>query len=783
MSARSEVFLQKVFRFIVARRWWVVGIYAVLLGIAIPFAIRVDQDNGIDRLIVKDDPDFIANQDFSKVFGASEFVVLFAEADDPFAPNVIAAVDALDKRLSGIPKVSSNSILSIYHRARPDADPRADPGAFKAFATGTALFRQQGMVGDHFYGLPLILDVQNGAEREQALAAIDAAAATLVADPAPLSALRKVGEPYVNSYLNEKTSSGGMRLFPVFGLFVIVLCWGLYRSGRALIAIVVSMLVNVALCVGYIGIVGGTFTIVSVMVPMTIMVTCLATLVYIHSRYVEQPADRSVDDHQVFALANKFLPCTASVFASAAGFAALLVSDIRPIREMGVWLAIGLVFTWLVSFSLFPALQKILHTPTQVERKTAAQWFVRVAAWMPPVTYRWRWTTVGLALVLSAAGAVALFGLPGYVQPMKILTDPIDYVNSDSQLYKDTRRVGELMPGLSMSEVWLKGKVGSLNQPEILTGLDAFQQALEKEPMVGSAVGVTTVLRMMRYIGGKGDVLPSDPDEMANVADSLETAVGQEPLLSRFVETKDMAQTHITLVTRINDFPLWLELDKRVAAIWAKTLADHPALKELGTAAPQMVGAVRLQSKVGHNLVPTLTESFALTVAIIFSVFLLVFRNGAARIMAMIPSLFAILVMFGIMRLAGMSLNVATILIASTVLGTSENDQIHFFYHFLEKKHHGTTEEGLRHTTLIAGRSIFFATLINALGFLAFALSDLPPIRQFAILASVAFALSMIADFTALPGALWMVFKDKPDALKAGLPAAGKGTPTGGSPG
>jgi len=24
----------------------------------------------------------------------------------------------------------------------------------------------------------------------------------------------------------------------------------------------------------------------------------------------------------------------------------------------------------------------------------------------------------------------------------------------------------------------------------------------------------------------------------------------------------------------------------------------------------------------------------------------------------------------------------------------------------------------------------------------------------------------MIADFTALPGALWMVFKDKPDALK-----------------
>jgi hypothetical protein len=270
----------------------------------------------------------------------------------------------------------------------------------------------------------------------------------------------------------------------------------------------------------------------------------------------------------------------------------------------------------------------------------------------------------------------------------------------------------------------------------------------------------------MRYIGGKGDRLPDDEDEMETVADSLETAVRQEPLLSRFMDVKDMSQTHITLVSRINEFPMWQQLDQRVQDLWKATVLKHPALKEMETEPPRMVGLGRLQSKVAHNLVPTLTESFALTVAIIFSVFLLVFRNGAARVMAMIPSLFAILVMFGVMRLLGMSLNVATILIASTVLGTSENDQIHFFYHFLEKKTGGTTETGLRHTTLIAGRSIFFATLINALGFLAFALSDLPPIRQFAILASVAFVLSMIADFTALPGSLWMVFRDKPDAMK-----------------
>ena len=100
------------------------------------------------------------------------------------------------------------------------------------------------------------------------------------------------------------------------------------------------------------------------------------------------------------------------------------------------------------------------------------------------------------------------------------------------------------------------------------------------------------------------------------------------------------------------------------------------------------------------------------------------------------------------------------------MLGTSENDQIHFFYHFLEKRKTGTVEEALRHTLRVSGKAIFFATLINAGGFMAFALADLPPMRQFGVLTAIALTASMIADFTALPAALWIVFREKPDALK-----------------
>jgi predicted RND superfamily exporter protein len=342
-----------------------------------------------------------------------------------------------------------------------------------------------------------------------------------------------------------------------------------------------------------------------------------------------------------------------------------------------------------------------------------------------------------------------------------VLTDPVEYINHASPLYQDIRRLQPIIPGLSITQVWLKGPLGSVSEPAVLTGLHSFQHALEGDPDVGAAIDLTTILRMFRYIAGAGDRWPDDPEAVEQLASDLEGLMATEPMLQSFVQPHALAQTQVTVITRSAEYEGFERLDASIHRHWQDTVTAHPALRAFEM---QTVGLNPLHAKMAQNLVPTLVESFALTVGVIFAAFLLVFRNGTARLMAMIPSIFAILVMFLVMRLLGMRLNIATILIASTVLGTSENDQIHFFYHFLEKRRDGTVEESLRHTLRIAGRPIVFATLINAGGFLAFGLSDLPPIRQFGVLAALAFVLSMLADFTALPAALWILFRARPDA-------------------
>ena len=770
MSPPTSDPLEQTFARIVRARWLIVAVYALLLVPAVYYALRVDQDNSLDRLIVPSDPDYLATRAFEKVFGSGEFAILLAEADDPFAPAVVARVDAIERALERIPGVEPNSAISIFRKTRARFEGSAeDAAAFRSFATGTDLLRRQGLFGDHFLAIALLLEVHGGAEREAALAAIDAAIAAANPAPSPIHKVTRVGLPYVNAHL-DRTQRDAPRDFIWFVFFIVGLNLFLYRSGRTLLAFLLTLATCLALSVGYVGATGGSFTLVSPMVPMTILVTATATLVYMHSRFVERPPDRPVAEHQLFALANKFVACSASIFATAVGFAALTISSIRPIRDMGLWVAVGLAITWVVVLTLFPALQTILRTPTRTERPTTGEWFLHLVDWLPGWSYRHRWLLVITALSLSAAGGVALFGFPGLIAPMSVLTDPVQYIGHDTELFQDIQRVKPMVPGMSITDIWIQGPLGSISEPDVLTGLHRFQQALEADPEVGAAVGPTTILRLIRYMSGQGDAWPESADEREQLAADLEGMLPREPMLQRFVQPHALAQTHVTVISRAAEVEAYHRLDKVIRAHWAEAVRESPALQPLSI---QTVGLGPLHAKMSRDLVPTLVQSFALTVAVIFGTFLVVFRSGTARLMAMIPSLFAILVLFGVMRLASFPLNVATILIASTILGTSENDQIHFFYHFQEGRRDRSVHQALRHTLAISGRAIFFATLINAGGFLAFSLSRLPPMRQFGTLAGLGFLLSMLADFTALPAALWILSRERPDELgDAALSAA-----------
>jgi uncharacterized protein len=742
------------FRRVLRLRAAILCIFALLAIAGIYGAMQIPTDPAIDRLVVAGDPVAQATLAFERVFPEGEPALLMLESPDPFSPDALQGAARLEGQLNAIPNVAAHSLLDLRHPSGPSGSISSDDRArMRSFANGTALFRRAGLVGEHYLGIALELHVDSPAARDHALAAIDAIVLPLEQSGHPYSAIRRVGSPWLDAWLERQTGSATRKFMPLFGIFLMTLVLLVYRSWRVLVAIVLTLGVVLAMAVGCGDLFGWTNTVVSSIVPLTVMVTTTATLVYIHARCLEPDDAPTLLEHQARALANKFLPCTASIFATAVGFAALAVSTIRPVREMGLWTACGLIGAWVSCFTLFPVLQSLLRTPMRPETGTSGTWFPALVSLLVPATCRYRWLFVIAAMVSMACGAVALFGIPGRLAPLSLETDALTYVNPSERVAQDTRRF-EQTNGLDVIDLWLQTPAGHALDPPFLRAVEMLTHRLEQHPGVDAVDGPTTVLRWARYIESGSDQLPTTADAWGALAGDLEQILLTQPEVRNYVDVADLSSVRIQIRGRGRLFGPAGAMRRYVQQTWSETQASDPALRDVhGSLAGQGV----LSGEITEHLLPTLTQSFALTAGIIFFGFLLVFRSPSARLMTMIPSLFAILSVFIVMRIANIPLNIATILIGSTVLGATENDQVHFFYHFQEGRATGSTAAALRHAMLIAGRPILFATLINASGFLALALSDLPPMRQFGTVSATAFVLSLLADFTALPGALWIL--------------------------
>jgi predicted RND superfamily exporter protein len=754
MSVPASPKVVQLFVHVLRARAWIAGAFLVLAAAGIYGALRVPNDPAIERLVVAGDPVARATLEFDRLFPEGEQALIMLEAPDPLSLAALRAADGLEHELAKIPHVEAHSLIDLYRRTGSAGQISPDEaGRLRTFATGTPLFRRAGLLGDHYFGIALELGVNSPAERDRALAAIDALALPLEASGGPFTQVRRVGSPWLEAWLERQTGAATARFMPLFGIFLMTLVLIIYRSWRTLGAIIFTLGALVAIAMGLAHLFGWSHTVISTLVPLTVMVTTTATLVYVHSRYIEPDDSPSLLDHHARVLANKFLPCTASMFATAVGFGALAISDIRPVREMGLWTASGLIVAWIGCFSLFPALQSLLRTPMRSEQAPAGKWFPGFVDALVPASRRYRWPFVGGALALMLSGVIALFGIPGVFAPIALEMDVLTYVNPSERVAQDTRHFEE-SNGLDVVELWLQTPAGHALDPDFLRGLEQLTRQLERDPRITAVDGPTSVLRWARYVETGSDQLPASASGWPKFAADLEQIMLTEPGARKYVDVTSLADARISIRGRAKLFGPVGAMRTFVEREWAKAQAADPALRAVHGS---VVGKGVLGAEITQRLLPTLTQSFALTASVIFLAFLMVFRSPSARLMTMIPSLFAILSVFLVMRLTGISLNIATILIGSTILGATENDQIHFFYHFQEGRSAGTTSGALQHAMLVAGRPILFATLINASGFLALALSDLPPMREFGIVASSAFVLALFADFTALPGALWIL--------------------------
>src|SRR5258708_18690326 len=226
--------LQQLFTRVLRARHVIVGVFALLTLAGLYGALQIPTDTSIDRLIVPSDPVAQATREFERAFPEGEEALIVLEAPDPLSPAALQGTDQLERELDAIPKIEAHSLLSLYFRSSPPASIGAgDAAKLRAFASGTSLVRRAGLMGDHYLAIALDLRVNSPAERAQVLSAIDANVLPLSTSAHPFTAVRLVGAPWLDAWLEPQTAESTKKVLPLFGIFLFALGLVLYRSWRS----------------------------------------------------------------------------------------------------------------------------------------------------------------------------------------------------------------------------------------------------------------------------------------------------------------------------------------------------------------------------------------------------------------------------------------------------------------------------------------------------------------------------------------------------------------------
>ena len=154
-------------------------------------------------------------------------------------------------------------------------------------------------------------------------------------------------------------------------------------------------------------------------------------------------------------------------------------------------------------------------------------------------------------------------------------------------------------------------------------------------------------------------------------------------------------------------------------------------------------------------------ESFLTAFVIITVVMIVSLRSWTTGLVAMIPNLTPILLVFGVLGWSGWYVDIGMMMSGSIALGIAVDGTFHFLIHYHQRRRdgvarHGASREALERT----GPPILQAAIVAATGMLALTLSPFLPTMRFGLLTATMLVTALLGDLVLLPALLSLWSRD-----------------------
>lgn len=679
----------------------VVGLITALLGAA---AAGVRTDNSLPVWLAGDDPELAVYERFRARFGEDSFVLAAAAGVDLARAEDRAALAAVASDLRAAPGVGQ--VLA----------PVGVDGAL-----GDDIVARR-LAGPRMAGL--LVTPREDVPQADRPAFVDAVATRLRA--APLT-FHLAGPEVINRDMDAGSQASFGTLFPVVVAVISgVLLWAL-RAPTVVAAIMLTAGVACVWTIGALALAGRSLNMVVVIVPALLVV--LGTAYAIHVVTAIRGGDL------LRAAEHAFAPCLLTALTTAAGLASLVSSGLAPVRDLGLFGALGVLVAFLLTFTALPAALVLLRRP--VARP--------VATTLPTGDLAARWTAgvARRAPLILAAGALLLAASVVGLRWLRVESHVLRFFAPDHPLRADTAAIEDGLIGLTPIEAWLEGPEDAVLSADTIAAARAFTADCLAEPDV---LQVISPLDHDPRLASLPPLVAAKVLRRALTGGELDLT---DPALTRYIRREQGAlAVRLTLCCRTTESERSLALSERLrdglTARFARTGVEA-----------HVTGAIPLLVRVQALLVRTQVTSFAGALAVVAAIMLAAYRAPLLVLAALVPNVVPVLLTLGVMGWSGVPLDVATVTVASIALGLVVDDTIHMLHRYVEARGQGAPRQGAVASALrVVARPVLLTWLAMALGFAAFGAAPFRPTRDFGLLVAATSVSAVACDLLLLPALL-----------------------------
>jgi len=738
---------------VIYRLRYILASCVLVLTIFFGLSIHGKLDNTITAWFSRDDPVYVAYSRFRDTFEGDRYLIVAIKSDRIFSMDVLNYIKRKTSELKDLPQVKkvhslANSNKVIGTEQGIEINPLLENlkkerlQNIKHYTMNDKLFRGYLISTDGMItSIIIAFDEMDTHEMDMVIPKVKKILNT--GKPKGVS-IYLTGDVMWNYEFNDITRQDETVL-PVLGIILAVLVsFFLFRSILKVSIVLMGVLMTLTWSIGLYCLLGYSFNAITGMIVPLVTILSVANSLHIIEYFDEVSEKLDKKESFVSTLEYIMVPCFVASLTTSLGLASLITSPIGAIKHFGVSAGAGIMFSFIIAIILVPLMLIVFPSSKSAHHEHWRKFLAHLA----------EFTIRGYRYILVAAVvAIAFFGY-GFTK-IRIETNELNWFPESSDLYKSSMLVDKKLAGSGDLEIFIQGDEGILKDPDIMKRMDLLSQELKKMPHVKK------VISLANYVKKVNKVLQGDRPEEYRVPDSR-SLIAQELLLFSFstdgreelesFASPDYSKGRISV-------KLGYTSSEEVEAL--SRLIDKKA-KEIfsGTDAKvTLTGISYIFSTLNSYIIQSQISSFTLAFVLVIGIIYLVFRSVRYGTLSILPNIFPIIVVLGFMGLAGITLNVGTVMIASVALGICVDDTIHFLMRFRKEFDRSTLNvpDAIRKSTLMVGRAIISTSIITISGFMTTVISEFKPTKEFGWLMSLTLFLAILGDLLILPSSMLKV--------------------------